>query len=143
MNHSSRHYKIYEKTVRDEIAFIKRDLTFPDISFTIFFCQNKVKKIHKFVVRVSFKNTDMRCRKNHGKYVSFLLWGFLECCNVILLLCEQLLLFITPLSGIFLFSWCFMNKTNPAEFLLIHYLFCGNFINWFRTTWTIIKKPGR
>ncbi len=69
MNHSGPRCKVYEKTVRDERALIIRDLTFLYISFAILFCQNKVKKICKFVVRVFFKNADIEADGKYGKSV--------------------------------------------------------------------------
>lgn len=69
MNHSGPHCWVYEKTVRDERVLIICDLTFLYISFVILFCQNKVKKIYKFVVRVFFKNADIEADGKHGKSV--------------------------------------------------------------------------
>ena len=50
MKHSGMHYRVYEKTIRYERAFMMQDLTFLYISFAISFCQKKVKKICKFIV---------------------------------------------------------------------------------------------
>ena len=69
MNHSGPHCWVYEKKVRDERALIIHDLTFFYISFAILFCQNKVKKICKFVVRVFFKNADIEADGRHEKSV--------------------------------------------------------------------------
>ncbi len=48
------------KTVRDKRAFITHDLTFPYIYFVALFYQKKVKKIRKSIIRVFFKNTNIR-----------------------------------------------------------------------------------
>jgi len=60
MNYPRLHIRVYDKAVRPEQAFQMLDLTFLYISFSIFFCQKKVKKICKFSVRVFFKNADIR-----------------------------------------------------------------------------------
>ena len=48
------------------MGFIVFGLTFIYISFAIFFCQKKVKKIRKSVARVFFKSADMRSEKECG-----------------------------------------------------------------------------
>ena len=48
MNYPAFHYRVYDKTVQPEPAFLIYDLTIPHISFAILFCQNKVKKNCKF-----------------------------------------------------------------------------------------------
>ena len=77
------------KTVRDKRAFITHDLTFPYIYFVALFCQKKVKKIRKSIVRVFFKNTNMRRGQIYKRYVFFLWRIFFGCSNAILLLCEN------------------------------------------------------
>ena len=79
------HYRVYEKTIRYERAFMMRNLTFLYISFAIFFCQKKVKKICKFIVWVFFKTAYMRREQKRGEYAFFSLWGFISCNNVNLL----------------------------------------------------------
>ena len=69
MNHSGSHYRVYGNMVRTEMTFVVPDLTFLYISFAILFCQNKVKKICKFVVRVFFKNADIEADGKYGKSV--------------------------------------------------------------------------
>ena len=44
------------------------DLTFLYTSFTILFCQNKVKKICKSVARVFFKTAYMTREETHAKH---------------------------------------------------------------------------
>ena len=52
-------YGVYHKTVMSEIAPITSVLTFLYISFAKIFCQNKIKKNRKPVLRISLKNNDM------------------------------------------------------------------------------------
>ena len=59
MDHSGLHYRLYEKTIRDEWAFIMWYLTFLYISSAIFVCQKIIKKNCKFLFRVFFKNVMM------------------------------------------------------------------------------------
>ena len=54
------------------MGFIMPYLTFLYISFAILFCQNKVKKICKYVIRVFFKKVIMKCEKRHGRHAFFL-----------------------------------------------------------------------
>ena len=54
------------------MGFITLHLTFLYISFAILFCQKKVKKICKYVIRVFFKKAIMKCEKRHGRHASFL-----------------------------------------------------------------------
>ena len=72
MNYPAFHYRVYDKTVQSEPAFIIYDLTFVYISFTKNFCQEKVKKNCKSAVRVFFKNTDMGREKKHEKHKKIL-----------------------------------------------------------------------
>ena len=71
--HSALHCRVYKKSVWLEMGFIVLDLTFLYISFAIFFCQKKVKKIRGSVARVFFKSADMRSEKECGM-CSCLLW---------------------------------------------------------------------
>ena len=48
-------YRVYAKAIHAERGFIRHDLTFPHISFAKKFCQKKVKKNRKLVVRVLCK----------------------------------------------------------------------------------------
>ena len=68
MNFSVQHRRVFDIAVQSEMAFIVPDLTFPYFYFEILFCQNKVKKNRKSVLRVFFKNTDIRRGKRHRKY---------------------------------------------------------------------------
>ena len=43
-------YRVYQKAIHTEMAFIMPDLTFFHISFAKIFCQNKIKKIHCHVI---------------------------------------------------------------------------------------------
>ena len=43
------------------MAFIMPHLTFLYTSFAKIFCQDKIKKNRKFIFKVFFKNTDIRC----------------------------------------------------------------------------------
>ena len=52
------------------------NLIFLHISFVILFCQNKVKKICKYIVWVLSKNIDMTVGNIHRKNV-FVWWGFI------------------------------------------------------------------
>ena len=53
-------YGVYQKPVCPEMAPDMPDLTFIYISFAKIFCQNKIKKNRKFVLRIAFKNGDIR-----------------------------------------------------------------------------------
>ena len=53
-------YGVYHKTIKPERALDMSDLTFIYISFAKIFCQNKIKKNRKFVLRIAFKNGDIR-----------------------------------------------------------------------------------
>ena len=61
--------RVYDKAPKSEHAFMMVYLTFLYISFANLFCQKKVKKICKSVVRVFFKHNDMRREKKHWKHV--------------------------------------------------------------------------
>ena len=54
------------------MGFIIPYLTFLYISFAILFCQKKVKKNCKYVIRVFFKKAIMTCEKRHGRHVFLL-----------------------------------------------------------------------
>ena len=43
-------YRVYQKAIHTEMAFITSDLTVLYISFAKIFCQNKIKKIHCHVI---------------------------------------------------------------------------------------------
>ena len=72
MNYSRLRHRVYEKTVLCEMPFIVYDLTFLYISFAKKFCQKKVKKNCKSVVRVFFKSAfisrEVRTRENSAAY---------------------------------------------------------------------------
>ena len=53
------------------MGFIMSYLTFLYISFAILFCQKKVKKICKYVIRVFFNKAIMTCGGRHGRYAFF------------------------------------------------------------------------
>ena len=55
MNCSELCYRVYAKAIHAERGFIRHDLTFLHTSFTKKFCQKKVKKNRKLVVRVLCK----------------------------------------------------------------------------------------
>ena len=52
-------HRVYERPVCQETASDTSDLTFPHIYFEKIFCQNKIKKNRKPVLRISLKNNDM------------------------------------------------------------------------------------
>ena len=60
MNFSGLWYGVYQKTIRPGMASDMSILTFLYISFAKIFCQNKIKKNRKFVLRLVFKNGDIR-----------------------------------------------------------------------------------
>ena len=70
MNFPVLHRRVYDIAAQSEMAFIVPDWMFPYFYFEILFCQNKVKKNRKLVLRVFFKNTDIRRGKRHRKYES-------------------------------------------------------------------------
>ena len=76
MNYSGIRCRVYEKTVLCEMPFIAYDLTFLYISFAKKFCQKKVKKNCKSVVRVSFENAGIR----HGTICGDILSDEPEAC---------------------------------------------------------------
>ena len=49
MNLFGLRYRVYQKTVRDKMAYIMYVLTFIYTSFAKIFCQNSVKKNYKYV----------------------------------------------------------------------------------------------
>ena len=55
MNCSEPCYRVYAKTIHAERGFIRYDLTFLHTSFAKKFCQKKVKKNRKLVLRVLCK----------------------------------------------------------------------------------------
>ena len=61
-------YGIYVMAVKPELAFGVLYLTILYISFTILFCQKKVKKNCKSVARVFLKRADIVCEATHGKH---------------------------------------------------------------------------
>ena len=69
MNFPGPCFRVDDNAKSYEPAFVISDLTFPHISFAILFCQKKVKKNCKSVVRVFSKKVDTRHRKRHGMYV--------------------------------------------------------------------------
>ena len=64
-------YGVYEIAVQSEMAFIIPDWTLPYISFTILFCQKKVKKNRKLVPRVFFKDADIMREEAYGMHAPF------------------------------------------------------------------------
>ena len=68
---------VYDKAIKTEWAFLMMYLTYPYIYFAILFCQNKVKKICKYGVRVFSRNADMTAENTHWKHVSFLRFGYI------------------------------------------------------------------
>ena len=70
VNSSGLHYRIYGSALNAETDYIAADLTFLHTSFAKKFCQKKVKKNRKSVVRVSFENAGIRHGKSHGDILS-------------------------------------------------------------------------
>ena len=66
MKDSGLYSRVYCNAVWAETAYIMRVLTFLYISFSILFCQKKVKKNCKYVARVFFKKAGMRCEEVRG-----------------------------------------------------------------------------
>ena len=60
MNFFGLRYGVYQRATLSWMSFIIYDLTFIYISFAKIFCQNKIKKNRKFVLRIAFKNGDIR-----------------------------------------------------------------------------------
>ncbi len=66
MKDSGLYGRIYCNAVWAERAYIMWVLTFLYTSFSILFCQKKVKKNCKYVARVFFKKAGMRCEEARG-----------------------------------------------------------------------------
>ena len=65
-------YRVYAKAIHAERGFIRHDLTFLHTSFAKKFCQKKVKKNRKLVVRVLCKlmlfGTSADSHKTHPRF---------------------------------------------------------------------------
>ena len=94
MNFFGLWYRVYQKTIKPGIAPDIPDLTFIYTSFAKIFCQNKIKKNRKFVLRFAIKNSDIRLYARQDKYIIVMAASIYYCYIIYLLLCILSLLLL-------------------------------------------------